>query len=90
MLDYLSDVGGLFDALAVIGNMIVSPFAAHALRNQLTSLVETDRAQEQTTKTFYCKQAWKRHIYLAKVEQIVSEQLDLTKFIARQKVQLLS
>eukprot|EP00353_Schmidingerella_taraikaensis_P003223 CAMPEP_0185571884 /NCGR_PEP_ID=MMETSP0434-20130131/3888_1 /TAXON_ID=626734 ORGANISM="Favella taraikaensis, Strain Fe Narragansett Bay" /NCGR_SAMPLE_ID=MMETSP0434 /ASSEMBLY_ACC=CAM_ASM_000379 /LENGTH=71 /DNA_ID=CAMNT_0028187515 /DNA_START=1000 /DNA_END=1215 /DNA_ORIENTATION=+ len=44
MLDYLSDVGGLFDALAVIGNMIVAPFAAHALRNQLKSLVETDRS----------------------------------------------
>ena len=35
-LDWLGDCGGLIDALALIGRLVASPFAAYALHKKLT------------------------------------------------------
>ena len=39
LLDWLGDVGGLFDALRLIASMLAGPFAALALKAELLSQV---------------------------------------------------
>ena len=38
-LDWLGDIGGLVDALFILGRFIVEPFAVYALNSRLTSTI---------------------------------------------------
>ena len=39
MLEWLGDVGGLFDMLKLIGSILVIPFAAFRLKSELLSKI---------------------------------------------------
>mmetsp|Transcript_16052 Transcript_16052/g.20333 ORF Transcript_16052/g.20333 Transcript_16052/m.20333 type:complete len:101 (-) Transcript_16052:837-1139(-) len=39
LLEWLGDVGGLFDALKIIGHWLVVPFASYALKTELVSSI---------------------------------------------------
>lgn len=39
MLEWLGDVGGLFDGLRIIGHFFVAPIASYAMRTELLTLI---------------------------------------------------
>ena len=50
LLDWLGDMGGLLDALYLIGMMIMSPFAEWALKTELLSSIFRFRGSEEALK----------------------------------------
>ena len=42
LLDWMGDIGGLYDALVVIGSILVKPFASIAVKGKLLSRLVTD------------------------------------------------
>ena len=50
LLDWLGDMGGLLDALYLIGMIVMSPFAEFALKTELLSSIFRFRGSEEALK----------------------------------------
>ena len=46
LLDWLGDCGGLFDALLLIGEIMVTPFATYALNSSLVSKLVREQPRD--------------------------------------------
>lgn len=64
LLDWLGDVGGLFDALNIIAEFMIAPIASYALRQRLTSLLvretETETAEKKSSVSWLAEWVGKR------------------------------
>ena len=46
MLEYLGDLGGLMEALLLIGHFIMAPILAYSVKNQLATLIFKQKIEE--------------------------------------------
>ena len=92
ILDWLGDIGGLREALIVIGRNFVAPIAAFAMQGKLFySFYRKNKKQDVGSNTTCCNFLNKRHRRLRKSrEQVVTKQLDLLKLIQRQRILLMA
>ena len=121
MLEWLGDVGGLFDALSLIGKILLGPLSAFALKSELLTSVfkkvgdisdhegSSDTANrismpwKSPTKIsqlnffyallrcFFCRTKQDKYArMLGKSEVAIESELDLIKFMERQRLQSLA
>lgn len=90
ILDWIGDIGGLFDGLYFIGSRMLGPIAAFAMKAELFTLFsehsEPKKSEEVDTKPIksfktYCRRKSRYRQILKKVESKVMRQLDLVRFV---------
>ena len=60
MLEWLGDMGGLFDALRIIGSFFVVPVSAYALEsNLLATIFRYRKSMKEVTTSDRFKSSWK-------------------------------
>ena len=102
MLEYIGDIGGLFDGLTLLAAKLIAPIAAFAVKSELLSknftlatkgLKNEDKIKSQSYVSnlmcLYCKNS-KYRIILDRNEKTLLKQLDIVNFVQQQKILLLT
>ena len=102
MLEYIGDIGGLFDGLTLLAAKLIAPIAAFAVKSELLSknftlatkgLKNEDKIKSQSYVSnlmcLYCKNSKYRRI-LDRNEKTLLKQLDIVNFVQQQKILLLT
>ena len=99
-LEWLGDIGGLFDALSALGSLISAPFTAMALEAELfirflpailrkTTKNDSDKSNKRknhSSKNFLC--CWfknKRSLFIQRIKHSLRHELDLVRFIKHRR-----
>ena len=95
MLDWLGDVGGLFDALRIIAEFVIAPISALALKLRLASLfVEDKKIEEKKSPSclgnFFKMRRRGAKNKLARSQSFVEKELDLVRVIRRLKMMVVA
>ena len=95
MLDWLGDVGGLFDALRIIAEFVIAPISALALKLRLASLfVEDKKIEEKKSPSclgnFFKMRRRGAKNKLARIQSFVDKELDLVRVIRRLKMMVVA
>ena len=89
MLDWIGDIGGLYDGLIGLIRLFIGPFTTFIYRTELLERFFNvpSRSSEKNTKS--CLKEWriKRKMH-AKADAIITKQLDLVKFVKQQRLLL--
>ena len=85
LLEWLGDVGGLFDGLVLIAHFSTSPIVVFALKTELLNGVQASKGKEKASEK--CCDLFKSNIRrqnrrkINKAYELVTQELDLIKFL---------
>ena len=96
MLDWLGDIGGLFDALRLMALYLIAPISTYALKQKLMAhtFVIEEKQDSSKSQFFHClccsQKRTKYHAEMRKASRVVVKELDLVKFIEQRRMATLS